>query len=126
MNKTEAATVRMIFERFAQMGSARALARTGHYWQAGTGHYLALAQMGWHMRSCAHSRPRALPASAASRSTKATSTGCSTIAIYVGEAVHKGMYPGKHKAIISRALWNKVHKISSGVDAKTGVKKADN
>ena len=35
--------------------------------------------------------------------------------IYVGEAVHKGMYPGKHKAIVSRVLWNKVRKILSGV-----------
>ena len=46
--------------------------------------------------------------------------------IYVGEAVHKGMYPGKHKAIVSRALWNKVHKILSGVAPETGGKKRDN
>jgi hypothetical protein len=35
--------------------------------------------------------------------------------IYVGEAVHKSMYPCKHKAIVSRVLWNKVRKILSGV-----------
>jgi len=31
---------------------------------------------------------------------------------YIGEAVHKGQsYPGEHKAIISRELWDKVHAI---------------
>jgi hypothetical protein len=32
--------------------------------------------------------------------------------VYVGEAVHKGTsYPGEHKAIIDRALWDKVHSV---------------
>lgn len=32
--------------------------------------------------------------------------------IYIGEAVHKGTsYPGEHKAIIDRELWDKVHTI---------------
>jgi site-specific DNA recombinase len=32
--------------------------------------------------------------------------------VYVGEAVHKGAsYPGEHKAIIDRALWNRVRDI---------------
>jgi site-specific DNA recombinase len=31
---------------------------------------------------------------------------------YVGEAVHKGTaYPGEHKAIVDRALWDKVHAV---------------
>ena len=44
--------------------------------------------------------------------------------IYVGEAVHKGMYPGKHKAIVSRVLWNKVRKILSGVTPGRAAKNA--
>ena len=32
--------------------------------------------------------------------------------VYLGEAVHKGTsYPGEHKAIIDRALWDRVHAI---------------
>ena len=31
--------------------------------------------------------------------------------VYIGEAVRKGMYSGKHKAIVDRALWRKVHRI---------------
>jgi site-specific DNA recombinase len=32
--------------------------------------------------------------------------------VYIGEAVHKGTsYPGEHKAIIDRKLWDKVHTI---------------
>jgi DNA invertase Pin-like site-specific DNA recombinase len=34
--------------------------------------------------------------------------------VYIGEAVHKGApYPGEHKAIISKPLWDKVHGILS-------------
>jgi hypothetical protein len=32
--------------------------------------------------------------------------------VYVGEAVHKGTsYPGEHKAIVERPLWDKVHSV---------------
>jgi site-specific DNA recombinase len=32
--------------------------------------------------------------------------------VYIGEAVHKGTsYPGEHAAIISRALWDRVHAV---------------
>ena len=32
--------------------------------------------------------------------------------VYIGEAVHKGTgYPGEHKAIIIREIWDKVHAI---------------
>ena len=31
--------------------------------------------------------------------------------VYIGEAVRKGMYSGKHEAIVDRALWRKVHRI---------------
>jgi DNA invertase Pin-like site-specific DNA recombinase len=35
--------------------------------------------------------------------------------VYVGEAVHKGTaYPGEHKAIVSRAIWDRVHAILGG------------
>ena len=31
---------------------------------------------------------------------------------YVGEVVHKGnVYPGEHQAIISREMWDRVHRI---------------
>ncbi len=34
--------------------------------------------------------------------------------VYLGEAVHKGeSYPGQHKAIIDRPLWDEVHRILS-------------
>src|SRR5262249_52687217 len=34
--------------------------------------------------------------------------------LYLGEAVHKGTsYPGEHQAIVSTALWDKVHAILS-------------
>ena len=42
--------------------------------------------------------------------------------IYMGEAVRKGMYSGKHKAIVSRALWHKVRKILSGVTPRRAAK----
>ena len=39
--------------------------------------------------------------------------------IYLGEAVHKGTaYPGEHEAIISQALWDKVHAILRGEPAQ--------
>ena len=53
-----------------------------------------------------------LTPSAASRSTRATSTSCSTTGPTSGSAVHKGTaYPGEHAAIIDQELWDKVHAI---------------
>jgi hypothetical protein len=114
----------LIFERFAQMGSARALSRalgiTGKRGQQAT--TLALAQMG-----VAHALVRALKAEGITgKQSKPIDEGylyrLLNNPIYVGETVRKGMYPGKHKAIISRALWNKVHKILSGVTPRRASK----
>ena len=78
-NEPEAAIVRMIFERFAEVGSAAALVRT----LVGDG--------------------------VTTRRGKPIDKGflCTLLnnRVYVGEAVHKGTaYPGEHEAIIGRAL----------------------
>jgi hypothetical protein len=86
INEGEAATVRMIFERFLEVGSATALART-------------LAAEGIKTR-----RGRLID--------KGFLYKLVNNRVYIGEAVHKGTaYPGEHAAIISRALWDKVHGI---------------
>jgi len=82
----EAATVRMIFERFVMAGSGTTLAR-------------ALHAEGVTVRS---GKPI----------DKGILYKLLNNAVYVGEAVHKGTaYPGQHEAIVSRALWDKVHAI---------------
>ncbi len=86
IHEPEAAVVRMIFERFVKVGSATALAR-------------ALAAEGVRTRSGRLVDKGFLYKLLNNR-------------VYVGEAVHKGTaYPGEHEAIISRALWDKVHAI---------------
>lgn len=86
INDAEAATVRMIFERFVTVGSATALART-------------LAAEDVRTR-----RGRLID--------KGFLYKLLNNRVYVGEAVHKGTaYPGEHEAIITRALWDKVHGI---------------
>lgn len=86
INEGEAATVRMIFERFLEVGSATALART-------------LAAEGIKTR-----RGRLID--------KGFLYKLVNNRVYIGEAVHKGTaYPGEHAAIISRTLWDKVHAI---------------
>ena len=85
-NDAEAATVRMIFERFVEVGSATALAR-------------ALAAEGVRTR-----RGRLVD--------KGFLYKLLNNRVYIGDAVHKGTaYPGEHEAIITRALWDKVHGI---------------
>jgi site-specific DNA recombinase len=86
VNKSEAATVRMIFERYTRIGSATALARA--LWAEGiTGKRGKRADKGY-LYKLLNNR------------------------VYVGEAVHKGTaYPGEHEAIVDRALWDKVHSI---------------
>ena len=112
VNPTEAATVLMIFERLAELGALKAEGITGKREQATA---IALAQMG-----SVHALMRALKAEGITgKRGKPIDEGylyqLLNNPIYVGEAVHKGMYPGKHKAIVSRVLWNKVRKILSGV-----------
>lgn len=82
----EAATVRMIFERFLSVGSATTLART-------------LNAEGVTSRG---GRPI----------DKGYLYKLLSNRVYIGEAVHKGTsYPGEHRAIINRDLWDKVRSI---------------
>ena len=86
INEPEAATVRIIFKRFVEVGSATALART-------------LAAEGVRTR-----RGRLVD--------KGFLYKLLNNRVYIGDAVHKGTaYPGEHEAIITRALWDKVHAI---------------
>lgn len=86
INKPEAAIVRMIFERFVEVGSATAVAR-------------ALAAEGVRTRKGRFIDKGFLYKLLNNR-------------VYVGDAVHKGIaYPGEHEAIVTRALWDKVHAI---------------
>ncbi len=86
VNDAEAASVRRIFERFVELGSATVLARElrrdGFCNKQGT-----LIDKGYLYRLLNNR-------------------------VYRGEAVHKGKaYPGEHDAIIDEALWDQVHAI---------------
>ena len=86
VNEAEAATVQMIFERFARQGSATTLAR-------------ALAE-----KRVTSKRGRSID--------KGFLYKLLNNRVYIGEAVHKGVaYPGEHAAIIDQALWEKVQAI---------------
>jgi len=86
IDETEAATVRMIFERFVSIGSSTVLAK-------------ALAAENVRTR-----RGKLVDKGVLYKLLKNR--------VYIGEAVHKGeSYPGEHKPIIDRTLWDKVHAI---------------
>jgi hypothetical protein len=86
VNEADAKTVRMIFERFVKIGSATTLVRALRA-EGVTGKYGKLVDKGY-IYKLLNNRT------------------------YIGQAVHKGTaYPGEHKAIISQALWDKVHSI---------------
>src|SRR5262245_12377017 len=86
VNKAEAATVRMVFQRFAKAGSATKLAQ-------------ALIAEGM-----TNKRGRPLD--------KGEIYRLLSNRVYIGAAVHKGVaYPGEHEAIIDQRLWDKVHAI---------------
>ncbi len=86
IEESEAAIVRMIFERFVKTGSATVLAR-------------ALHAEGVATRS-------------GKRFDKAVLYKLLSNRVYVGDAVHKGTaYPGEHQPIVDRTLWDKVHAI---------------
>ena len=86
VNKAEATTVRMIFERFIKIGSATELVRKLRA-ESVRGKQGKLVDKGY-IYKLLNNR------------------------VYVGEAVHKGTaYPGEHEAIIERALWDRVHAI---------------
>jgi site-specific DNA recombinase len=86
IEEKEAVIVRMIFERFASIGSATALAR------------------------------EVMAKGVKTRSGKPIDKGFlyKTLnnRVYLGQAVHKGTaYPGEHKAILPQGLWDRVHAI---------------
>ena len=82
----EAATVRMIFERFCKIGSATTLARQ-------------IATEGVRTRK-------------GNLIDKGTIYKLLANRVYLGDAVHKGVaYPGEHQPIIGRELWARVHDI---------------
>jgi hypothetical protein len=86
LNEREAATVRMIFERFTKIGSATTLVRALRT-EGIAGKRGKLIDKGY-LYKLLNNR------------------------VYVGEAVHKGTaYPGEHEAIVDRALWDRVHSI---------------
>ncbi len=86
VNDAEAVTVRTIFERFLQVGSATTLAR-------------ALAAEG-------------LKTKQGSPIDKGFLYRLLNNRVYLGEAVHKGVaYNGEHTGIIGRGLWDRVHSI---------------
>ena len=86
VNENEAATVRMIFKRFASIGSATMLAK-------------ALAAEG-----VLNKRGKLVD--------KGFLYKLINNRVYLGEAVHKGTaYPGEHAAIIDQALWDNVHAV---------------
>ena len=88
VNAAEAKTVRMIFERFVEIGSATVLAKA--------------------LRAESVSTKRGSPID------KGFIYKTLNNRIYLGEAVHKGVcHPGEHKPIVDQALWDKVHEVLS-------------
>jgi len=86
INEAEAATVRHMFQRFVDLGSATLLTRE------------LVAQ------GVVNKRGRLID--------KGFLYKLFRNRVYIGEAVHKGTsYPGEHEAIVPRELWDKVHAI---------------
>jgi site-specific DNA recombinase len=86
VNPAEAATVQMIFERFVKTGSATELVRA--------------------LRVEDVRRKQGGPID------KGYVYRLLNNRVYIGDAVHKGSaYPGEHRAIIDRELWDRVHAI---------------
>ena len=86
IDKAEAVTVRMIFDRFLKTGSATTLARE-------------LDSEGVKTRKGGPVNKGVIYKVLNNR-------------VYIGLAVHKGVaYPGEHAAIVSQAVWDKVHTI---------------
>jgi site-specific DNA recombinase len=86
INEPEAKTVRHIFTRFVDLGSATVLTRE--------------------LRKGGILNKQARPID------KGFLYRLLNNRVYIGEAVHKGTsYPGEHKAIIDRDLWDRVHAV---------------
>jgi hypothetical protein len=95
VNEAEAATVRMIFDRFIKIGSATELVRKLRAENV-RGKQGKLVDKGY-VYKLLNNR------------------------VYVGDAMHKGTaYPGEHQAIIDRALWDRVHAILRESPRKRG------
>jgi site-specific DNA recombinase len=96
VNPAEAALVRLIFQRFLDLGSALLLIRElntqGHRTKSWT------TQAG----TCREGRPF----------DKGTLYKILRNRTYLGAAVHKGQsYPGEHEPIVDRATWDRVHEV---------------
>jgi DNA invertase Pin-like site-specific DNA recombinase len=95
-NEREAKLVRRIFERFVQLGSGHRVAQelraegiTGKAWTSKRGRRWQPAPMA-----------------------KTVIYRLLNNRVYIGEVAHKGnIYPGEHRAIIDRTLWDKVQAI---------------
>jgi DNA invertase Pin-like site-specific DNA recombinase len=86
VNEGEAGTVRMIYSRFAKIGSATVLVRELRS-EGVRGKRGKLVDKGY-LYKLLNNR------------------------VYIGEAVHKGSaYPGEHQPIIDRALWDRAHTV---------------
>jgi site-specific DNA recombinase len=86
VNKAEAKVVRMIFERFASLGSATIVARV--------------------LRAENIRNKRGKPID------KGVIYRLINNRVYLGEAVYKGTsYPGEHEAIVTRLLWDAAHAV---------------
>ena len=86
VNPAEAKRVRMIFERFVEIGSATVLAKA--------------------LRAESVTTKRGSPID------KGFIYKTLSNRIYLGEAVHKGVsYPGEHKPIVDEKLWDKLHEV---------------
>ena len=97
INEAEAGTVRMIFQRFIELGSASVLAK-------------ALQEEGIKNKQ-------------GNRIDKGFIYKLINNRVYIGEAVHKGTgYPGEHKAIIGQGLWDKVHAVLQTSPRERGAK----
>ncbi len=93
INKAEAKTVRMIFERFVKTGSVTVLVR--------------------------QLREESVCKKLGKLVDKSYIYTLFNNRVYIGEAVHKGTaYPGEHEAIVPRALWDKVQAILRGNSRK--------
>ena len=86
VNPAEEATVRMIFERFNEVGSATVLARQ------------------LRAEGVTTKRGKAID--------KNDVYKLLNNRVYLGEAVHKGTsYPGEHEPIVEHSIWDKVHQV---------------
>ena len=96
VNQAEAKLVRLIFRRFASLGSATLLAKE----LAAAGHHTK----SWTTQSGRQREGRPFDKGALYKILHNR--------VYLGEAVHKGTsYPGEHDRIIEQNAWNRVHEI---------------